>query len=168
MRYLMSALCVLALLASHSEGATAAPVLYCGVVKANSVTFGEGSGPRILEFQVTSGPDGGGGRFSVPESIPLPAIGSYICGQFEQGAPSMGLVALVRPGDPGYVAQPGAATSSPLATSAPIATSAPLPSAVTAATPPPQTGFTLGFSELLLGLALFAALALLIMRRNSR
>jgi hypothetical protein len=166
LRYLMSAVCALAVLASFAGTANAATVVYCGVVAPNSITSGQGSGPRTFEFREPSSPPGGG-RFGVPNSVePLPTIGSYICGQFEQGAPLVSLVAYVRPGDPGYVSQPGAVTSSPLATSAPIATSAPLPSAVPATPPPPQTGFTLGFNELLLGLALFAAVALLVMRNR--
>ena len=129
--------------------APSTPVVYCGVVNANSVTSGQGSGPRSYELQVTSGP-GGGGRFAVPESIALPTIGSYICGQFVQGVPMNSLVSLLRPGDPGYVAQPGTATIAP---------------APSAAAPAAQPGLTLGFIELLLiGLALFAAMALLALR----
>ena len=113
MRHLISALCALALLASFPALASAAPVVYCGVVKANSITSGQGSGPRTYELDVTSGP-GGGGRFGVPNSIPtLPTIGSYICGQFEQGAPMNSLVAYVAQGDAGYVAQAGAAPAAP-------------------------------------------------------
>lgn len=151
---LLCASAVLASLLAFSSGtASAAPVVYCGIVKANSVASGAGSGPRVLELQASTGPGGAEQRFSVPESIPLSTVGSYICGQFEQGAPSMALVALMRPGDPGYVAQPGV----------PVASGA--PQAIT----PPQTGLTLGFFELLLGLAAFAAVTLIVMRsRRSR
>lgn len=88
--------------------------VYCGIVGANSITSGEGSGPRTFELQVTSGP-GGGGRFSVPASIALPAIGSYLCGRFAQGAPMNGLIAVLGVGDPGYVAAglPNTSTSPP-------------------------------------------------------
>src|SRR4030081_2286043 len=95
--------------------ASAPAVIYCGVVKTNSITTGQGSGPRTFELEVMIGP-GGGGRFSVPESIALPTIGSYICGQFEQGAPMNGLVSIVRIGDPGYVRQPTTVTPAPPAT----------------------------------------------------
>jgi hypothetical protein len=110
LRYVVGALCALALVASHSEMAIAATVIYCGVVAPNSITSGQGSGPRTFEFREPSSPPGGG-RFGVPNSVELPTIGSYICGQFEQGAPSNALVAYVRPGEPGYVAQPGPAVS---------------------------------------------------------
>lgn len=132
------------------------PVVYCGVVSANSVTSGQGSSPRSYELQVTSGP-GGGGRFAVPESIALPTIGSYICGQFVQGVPMNGLVALLRPGDPGYVAQTGTASSTPALTAAPIA--------VPIGVAQPPSGVTLGVIELLLlGLALLAVIALFTLR----
>jgi len=114
------------------------PVVYCGVVRVNSITSGQGSGPRTLELQVTTGP-GGGGRFSVPASITFPMVGSYMCGQFEQGVPMIGLVALLSPGDPGFVAQPVTAVASPEPSAAPGTTA-----------PPQPTIFTLGFIELLL------------------
>lgn len=93
--------------------------VYCGVVAPNSVTSGQGSGPRTFELRVTSGP-GGGGRFSVPESIALPAIGSYLCGVFAQGAPMNALLSALRPGDPAYVGAGGLpSTSTDPGTSAP-------------------------------------------------
>ncbi len=82
---------------------TPGTAVYCGIVAANSLTTGQGSGPRSYELRVTSGP-GGGGRFSVPESIALPTVGSYLCGQFAQGVPMNGLLVVLRAGDPGYVA----------------------------------------------------------------
>lgn len=81
---------------------TPGTAVYCGIVIANTITSGQGSGPRTFEFLATSGP-GSGGRFSVPESIALPTIGSYLCGQFAQGAPMNGLLMVLRAGDPGYV-----------------------------------------------------------------
>lgn len=81
---------------------TPGTAVYCGTVAVNSITTGQGSGPRTYELRVTSGP-GGGGRFSVPESIALPTIGSYLCGQFAQGVPMNGLLVVLRAGDPGYV-----------------------------------------------------------------
>lgn len=84
--------------------------IYCGTVAANSITFGEGSGPRTYELRVTSGP-GGGGLFSVPDVLPLPTIGSYICGQIMQGVPMNGLIAWLGPSDPGYVASTLPSTS---------------------------------------------------------
>ena len=75
----------------------------------------------------------------MPASIPFPMVGSYVCGQFEQGVPMNGLVALLGPGDPGFVAQVVTAVVSPE------------PSALPGTTAPPQTSiFTLGFIELLL------------------
>jgi hypothetical protein len=136
-----------------SPAATVDPVVYCGVVAVNSITSGQGSGPRTLELLVTSGP-AGGGRFSVSASIPFPTVGSYICGQFAQGVPMNSLTALLRPGQTGYVAQAVAATI------------APVPSAVPIAIAPPQAPFfTLGFVELLLlALALLVTMGLLTVR----
>lgn len=87
-----------------AEWLPADTVVYCGTVAANPTTFGQGSGPRTYELRVTSGPPGGRGAFSVPESIPLPAVGDYICGRFARGAPMMGLLAVLGAGDSGYVA----------------------------------------------------------------
>lgn len=145
MRYLVTALCALAVFVSGSFVANAGGpktlVVICGVVAANSITSGEGSGPRTYELLVTSGP-GGGGRFSVAPDIALPTIGSYICGQFEEGVPMNGLVALLRPGDAGYVARS-------------------LPST----TVRPETGTTLVIAELVaIGLALLVAVGLLTAR----
>lgn len=76
--------------------------VYCGIVIPNSITSGQGSGLRTYEFQVTSGP-GGGGRFGVSNALPLPIVGTYICGRFAQGVPMNGLLGYLSPGDPGYV-----------------------------------------------------------------
>lgn len=149
LRYLIGVLCALALLASWSFVASAATVVGCGVVAANSITAGEGSGPRTFELREVVGASGG--RFSVPEAMALPTIGSYICGQFNQGAPSSSLVALLRPGDAGYIAQAG---TTPLAGS--------LPSTTTAQS---QTG-TLGtqLGSLVIGLAAVTGVGLLLAR----
>ena len=81
---------------------TPGTAVYCGTVAPNSIATGQGSGSRTFELQVTSGP-GGGGRFAVPESLPLPAIGGYLCGRFAQGAPVNGLLAVIVAGESGYV-----------------------------------------------------------------
>jgi hypothetical protein len=64
-------------------------VLFCGVVAANPTTSGEGSGPNTYELRVTNGPTGAAASFTfgVAQSIALPTIGTYICGQFAEGAP---------------------------------------------------------------------------------
>jgi hypothetical protein len=95
-------------------------VVYCGTIAANSFTSGQLSGPRTFELIVTSGP-AGGERFAVPASIPLPTIGSYLCGRFERGGPNS-LVAVLRAGDAGYVTAglPNTSTSVDAATSMPI------------------------------------------------
>lgn len=101
---------------------TPGTAVYCGIVAVNSITTGQGSGPRTYELRVTSGP-GGGGRFSVPESIALPTIGSYLCGQFEQGVPMNGLLTVLRAGDPGFIAEgslPSTSTSAPTSSSLPV------------------------------------------------
>ncbi len=104
MRHLIGVLGTFALLASLSFEATAATVVGCGVVAANAVVSGAGSAPRTFELRDIGAI---GGRFSVPETMPLPTLGSYICGQFDQGAPFSRLVALLHPGDPGYTARAG-------------------------------------------------------------
>jgi hypothetical protein len=76
--------------------------LYCGIVATNPFASGQISGPRT--FQLGGALSAfGGGIFSVPTSIDPPAIGSYLCGRFSLGGPSQ-LVAVLRAGDPGYVA----------------------------------------------------------------
>jgi hypothetical protein len=145
LRYLVSALFALAALASSwSSGANAAGpqtlVLFCGVVAANPTTTGEGSGPRTYVLQVTSGPPGTAGlsfTFGVAPSIALPTIGKYICGQFTEGVPMNGLMALLGPSDPGYVAST-------------------LPSTSTL----PDTGAGVGIWLLLTGLAALAGVGL--------
>ena len=150
--YLISVLCAGALLTSSSVAANdGATVVYCGIVTANTTTSGEGSGPRTFEFQATSGAPSTG-RFSVLDTIALPTIGSYICGDFNQGAPFIVLVALLRPGDPRYVAQAGAT---------PVAGS--LPSTTTAQSQTAVLGPDL-VSLLVIGLAALAALSLLLAR----
>jgi hypothetical protein len=75
--------------------------VYCGTVAVNPFTSGQISGPRT--FQLGGALSAfGGGIFTVPTSIDLPAIGSYLCGRFSLGGPSQ-LVALLAAGDPGYV-----------------------------------------------------------------
>jgi len=76
--------------------------VYCGTVAANPYSSGQMSGPRTL--QLHGGLSAyGDGIFSVPVSIPLPAVGTYFCGRFSVGGPSQ-LVTALQPGDPGYVA----------------------------------------------------------------
>jgi hypothetical protein len=76
--------------------------VYCGTVAANPFTSGQISGARTLQLRggLSASAEG---IFSVPASIALPAIGSYLCGRFEPGGPSR-LVTVVHAGDPGYVA----------------------------------------------------------------
>lgn len=83
--------------------------VYCGAVAMNPFPTGQLSGPRTFQLrggtiQLRGGQDALGERiFSVPTSIALPTVGSYLCGRFEVGAPSV-LVTVLRVGDPGYVA----------------------------------------------------------------
>ena len=76
--------------------------VYCGIVAAGPFSTGQLSGPRTFQLQgeLRLFSDG---IFTVPASLPLPAIGAYLCGRFEVGGPSL-LVTVLRPGDPGYVA----------------------------------------------------------------
>jgi hypothetical protein len=75
--------------------------VYCGTVAANPFTSGQISGPRTFQLggALSAFSDG---IFTVPTSIALPTIGSYLCGRFSVGGPSQ-LVALLAAGDPGYV-----------------------------------------------------------------
>lgn len=75
--------------------------VYCGTVGANPFTSGQLSGARTLQLRGELSAFGGG-IFTVPASIALPAVGSYLCGRFEVGGPSQ-LVAVLQTGDPGYV-----------------------------------------------------------------
>jgi len=76
--------------------------VYCGTVTMNPFAYGQISGPRT--FQLGGALSAfGGGIFTVPTSIDLPTIGSYLCGRFALGGPSQ-LVAVLRSGDAGYVA----------------------------------------------------------------
>lgn len=77
--------------------------VYCGIVATNPFTSGQISGPRTFQLRGALSAFGGG-VFTVPTSIDLPAIGSYLCGRFSLGGPSQ-LVAVLRAGDPGYVPQ---------------------------------------------------------------
>jgi len=84
-------------------GAVPGTGVYCGTVAANPFTSGQISGPRT--FQLGSGLSAySDGIFTVPTSIALPTIGSYLCGRFSLGGPSQ-LVALLGAGEPGYVPQ---------------------------------------------------------------
>jgi len=84
-------------------GAVPGTGVYCGTVAANPFTSGQISGPRT--FQLRGGLSAySDGIFTVPTSIALPTIGSYLCGRFSLGGPSQ-LVALLGAGEPGYVPQ---------------------------------------------------------------
>lgn len=78
-------------------------VILCGVVEVNTITSGEGSGPGTFVLAVTSVPGAQTGIFGVGPGVPPPTIGTYVCGQFAQGAPMSSLLALLGPSDPGYV-----------------------------------------------------------------
>ncbi|HSW95247.1 MAG TPA: hypothetical protein VLI88_03700 [Patescibacteria group bacterium] len=88
---------------TEPAGAVPGTGVYCGTVATNPFTSGQISGPRTFQL-------GGGlsaysdGIFTVPTSIALPTIGSYLCGRFSLGGPSQ-LVALLGAGEPGYVPQ---------------------------------------------------------------
>jgi len=85
--------------------------VYCGTVAMNPFTSGQMSGQRT--FQLGGALSAfGGGIFTVPTSIDLPIIGSYLCGRFSLGGPSQ-LVALLA-GLPN-TSTASAASSSPIA-----------------------------------------------------
>ncbi|HTJ60862.1 MAG TPA: hypothetical protein VL333_06685 [Candidatus Saccharimonadales bacterium] len=91
--------------------------VYCGTVAANPFSSGQLSGPRTFKL---GGALSGFGIFSVPTSIALPTVGSYLCGRFAVGGPSQ-LVALLGSSDAGYVPQslPNTTTAPADATRAP-------------------------------------------------
>lgn len=86
--------------------------LYCGTVAANPFTSGQISGPRTLQLGGALSAFGQG-IFSVPTAMALPTVGSYLCGRFEVGAPSV-LASTLRDSDPGYIVAglPGTSTAS--------------------------------------------------------
>jgi len=92
--------------------------VYCGTVAVNPFTSGQISGPRTIQLRGVLSAFGEG-IFSVPASIVLPMVGSYLCGRFAVGAPSA-LVTVLGVGDPGYLAAglPNTSTAPADATSA--------------------------------------------------
>lgn len=82
--------------------------LFCGVLAANTVTSGQGSGPNTFELRpATSLRTGtvGSTRFGGWVSADRPALGTHVCAWLLQGAPMGGYESQVRPGESGYIAQ---------------------------------------------------------------
>ena len=87
------------------SGGTPTPALTfvrCGTLAANSITTGQGSGANIYELRSPTGVTTA--SFGWPGSA-QPALGTYICVRLTPGAPQAGFVALIAPGEPGYVAR---------------------------------------------------------------
>lgn len=85
--------------------------LFCGVLAANTITSGQGSGPNTFELRPTTSVRTGtvgSARFGAPDSwvsADRPALGTYVCVWLTQGAPMGGFESQVRSGEPGYIAQ---------------------------------------------------------------
>lgn len=84
--------------------------LFCGVLAANTITSGQGSGPNTFELRPTTSVRTGtvgSARFGADSwvSADRPALGTYVCVWLTQGAPMGGFESQVRSGEPGYIAQ---------------------------------------------------------------
>lgn len=85
----------------------AATIVRCGTLAPNLVASGQGSGPNTYELQTPGGASVA--RFFWPTG--QSPLGTYLCTRLIPGAPMSGFDSLVRPGEPGYIAQPSAAAS---------------------------------------------------------
>ena len=90
-----------------STSAPALAFIRCGTLAPNSITSGQGSGPNVFELRSPTGISVA--SFGWPGSG-QPALGTYLCVRLTPGAPTAGFVALVAPGEPGYVASAWAST----------------------------------------------------------
>jgi hypothetical protein len=82
--------------------------LVCGVLSANSVTSGQGSGPNTFELRPATSVRTGtvnSARFGGWVSADRPALGGYVCVWLGQGAPMSGFRSQVRVGESGYIAE---------------------------------------------------------------
>jgi hypothetical protein len=77
--------------------------VFCGTLAENSIKTGQGSAPNSFELRSPTGASGA--PFMWTLNAATPALGTYLCGRFELGAPMLGLLGLVGPGDPAYVPQ---------------------------------------------------------------
>ena len=84
------------------SGSPAGTVLSCGVLVANTITTGQGSGPNTYELLSPTGVSVARFGWDAGQS----ALGTYVCARLIPGAPMAGFSALVGPSDPGYVPQP--------------------------------------------------------------
>ena len=73
----------------------------CGVIADNPTKTGAGSAPNTFVLRSLAGEQVV--VFGWPSGLPLPTLGSYMCGRFIGGAPFLGLTAFVRPGDADYL-----------------------------------------------------------------
>jgi hypothetical protein len=82
-------------------------VVRCGTLAPNSVASGAGAGPNIYELHAPGGVSVARFLWQTGQS----PFGTYMCARLIPGAPMSGFDSLVRPGEPGYIAQPSAAAS---------------------------------------------------------
>ncbi|MDQ2914484.1 MAG: hypothetical protein M3T56_14690 [Chloroflexota bacterium] len=82
--------------------------LVCGVLSANSITSGQGSGLNTFELRPsTSSRIGtvGSTLFGGWISADRPGLGTYVCVRLGRGAPMAGFLSQVRSGESGYIAE---------------------------------------------------------------
>ncbi len=97
-----------ALATSAQPSAAVGKDLFCGVLAANTITSGQGSGPNTFELRpATSARTGtiGSTRFGGWVSADRPGLSTYVCVWLIQGAPMGGFESQVRAGESGYIAQ---------------------------------------------------------------
>jgi hypothetical protein len=79
--------------------------LFCGVLSANTVTFGQGSGANTFELRPTNSiRTGTVGSARFGGWLSASALGTYVCVRLAQGAPMGGFLSEVHAGEPGYIA----------------------------------------------------------------
>lgn len=77
--------------------------LFCGVLSANTITSGQGSGPNTFELRPTTSVRTGtigSARFGGWVSSDRPALGTYVCVWLGKGAPMGGFLSQVRAASP--------------------------------------------------------------------
>lgn len=81
--------------------------LSCGVLSANSITTGQGSGANTFELRPSTNLRAGtlgSTLFGGWVSPDRPALGTYVCVSLGRGAPMAGFLSQVLSGEPGYIA----------------------------------------------------------------
>jgi len=88
-----------------TTGAPSGTDVFCGVLSANSITSGQGSGPGTYELRPATSVRTGAiswERFG-GWTTGRPPLGTYVCALIAQGAPIGGFQTEVRPNETGYI-----------------------------------------------------------------